>query len=114
MKKTIAILAALVILAAGFYVFYARVLPHPETAPKDYFEQYEKQKLTPEVEMQLRGVQEHFLNPFVVDFEMYGDMPPGLYRYPIAFTTYALACVAKIDPSYKTFCSHYAVTIWIN
>ena len=107
MKKAIAILAALVILAAGSFIFYARVLPHPETAAKDYFEQYEKQKLTPEVEMQLRGVQEHFLNPFVVDFEMYGDMPPGLYRYPIAFTTYALACVAKIDPSYKTFCSHY-------
>lgn len=107
MKKAVVVLVLVVVVAVGAYVIYSKVLPHPETTAKAYFEQYERHRLTPDVEMQLRGVQDQFLNAFVVDFSMYGDMPPGLYRYPIAFTSYALACIAKIDPSKKQFCSHY-------
>ena len=107
MKKAIVVLALAAIVGVGAYVVYSKVLPHPEAKAKDYFEQYETHQLTPDVEMQLRGVQEQFLNAFVVDFSMYGDVPPTLYRYPIAFTSYALACIAKIDPSKEQFCSHY-------
>jgi hypothetical protein len=107
MKKAIILLVVVVLVGAGGFGVYAKVIPHPETKPAAYFQQYQNHKLTPDVEMQLRGLQGAFLNEFVNDFSMYKDMPPIVYRYPIAFTTYALACVAKIDPSYKTFCSHY-------
>ncbi len=107
MKKGFVVLAVLAILVVAAYGVYSWILPHPEAQAADYFQQYEKHKLTPDVEMQLRGLQEHFLNRFVVDFTMFEDTPPGLYRYPIAFTCYALACVAEIDPSKKQFCSHY-------
>ncbi len=107
MKKIIIALVVLAILGAGAFVVYAKVLPHPETPAEAYFQQYQMHKLTPDVELQLRGIQDQFLNSFVTDFSMYKDMPPVVYRYPIAFTSYALACVAKIDPSYKKFSSHY-------
>lgn len=107
MKKGVVILAVLAILVVAARGAYSWILPHPEAQAREYFEQYEKHKLTPDVEMQLRGLQEHFLNAFVVDFSMFEDTPPSLYRYPIAFTCYALACVAEIDPSKKQFCSHY-------
>jgi hypothetical protein len=106
MKKAAIILAVVVILS-GVSGVTLYVLPHPETKPEAYFQQYENHKLTPDVEMQLRGIQKQFLNEFVNDFSMYKDMPPIVYRYPIAFTSYALACIAKTDPSYTTFCSNY-------
>ncbi|MBI4831532.1 MAG: hypothetical protein HY801_08250 [Candidatus Lindowbacteria bacterium] len=106
MKKVTIILIVLALGVGGFF-FYKQVLPHPDTSAEAYFEQYEKHKLTSDVEMQLRGIQDQFLNAFVTDFRMYKDMPPIVYRYPIAFTSYALACVAKTDPSYQPFCSHY-------
>lgn len=106
MKKIVISLIVLVVLAlvAACIIW---ILPHPETKAEAYFQQYDNRKLTPDVGMQLRGIQKEFLDGFVTDFSMYKDMPPIVYRYPIAFTSYALACVAKIDPSYKTFCSHY-------
>ena len=107
MKKIIISAIAALVLALGAYGAYSRILPHPEATAEDYFAQYEKHTLTPDVEMQLRGLQEHFMNAFVVDFTMFEDTPPGMYRYPIAFTCYALACVAEIDPSKKQFCAHY-------
>ncbi len=107
MKKAIAVLLIVAIAGAGAYSTYVKVMPHPDTTPQAYFQQYENHRLAADVEMQLVGIQEHFLNAFASDFEMYEETPPSLYRYPIAFTCYALACIAKIDPSYKTFCSHY-------
>jgi len=107
MKKAVLVVVVLVILGAGVFGFRRWILPHPETAAESYFQQYEAHELTPDVEMQLRGIQGHFLNSLVTDFRMYEDMPPVMYRYPIAFTSYALASIAKIDPSYKTFSSHY-------
>lgn len=108
MKKIVVIVLAVVLICAGGAAgFYKWILPHPETPVEAYFRQYENHKLTPDVEMQLRGIQRNFLDDFVTDFTMYKDMPPTVYRYPIAFTSYALACIAKIDPSYTTFCNHY-------
>lgn len=107
MKKAVIIIIVLIILGAGAFGINYWILPHPETPAEAYFRQYENQKLAPDVEMQLLGVQGRFLNAFVTDFSMYEDMPPIVYRYPIAFTTYALACIAEIDPSKKKFCAHY-------
>jgi hypothetical protein len=107
MKKAVMFLVVLGILGAGVFGLRSWILLNPETVAEAYFQQHEAHKLTPDVEMQLRGIQVHFLNSIVADFEMYEDMPPVLYRYPMAFTSYALASVAKIDPSYETFSSHY-------
>ncbi|MFW9769727.1 MAG: hypothetical protein ACFFEM_12975 [Candidatus Thorarchaeota archaeon] len=107
MKKAVTIPVALLVLGAGAFVLRSWIPPHPETVAEAYFHQRQAHELTPDVEMQLRGIQVHFLNALVTDFSMYKDMPPVLYRYPIAFTSYALAFIAKIDPSYETFFSHY-------
>ena len=100
----ISLIALIVVVAAGFGI--KSVMPVRLTPTADYFSQQAAGHMTSDELMDYRALQQFMRMPTTI-FKDYEDFPPSLWKYGLAFTSYALANIPYIEEGQRAAAGYY-------